>query len=90
LPIKAEATTDGFFIHGGRRRIVGPELDSNPVASNEKRRILDLAGTVNWQKAKHSLYVIELRPQVFNEEKLLERNLAYIPGVRPCVSERGQ
>jgi hypothetical protein len=50
-----------------------------------KNPILDLAGEVNWQHARHNLYVVKLRDEIFKEErKFSKANPHWLPG-QPCV-----
>jgi hypothetical protein len=49
------------------------------------RPILELAGSVNWNYADRSLYVVELNPKVLDwERRFFEANLHWIPG-KHCV-----
>ena len=52
-----------FFLRGGKRIVSGstPQLEA---AENPHHRVLELAGTTNWERADRHLYVVELRPEV--------------------------
>lgn len=69
-----------FFLRGGKRILHGstPGLER---AEDPHHRILELAGTANWARADHYLYVVELRPEVFERERnFFEANLHWLPG----------
>jgi hypothetical protein len=75
-----------FFLAGGRRTldttIAELDLVTGPAAENP---ILDLAAQTNWRNVHHNLYVIELRPQIFDlESRFAERNPQWRPG-KLCV-----
>jgi len=75
------------FLGSGKRTldttIAEQDLVTGEAAPNP---ILDVAAQANWQHARHNVYVIELKPQIFSvEHKFLEENLSYIPGAKPCV-----
>jgi len=87
LSVDPDSTVVAFFIHGGRRCIdkrVG-HLEDAATPEDGVRRVLDMAARVDWHRANHNVYVIELRHDVFNERRFLEKNLGYIPGAKPCV-----
>ena len=75
-----------FFLRGGKRTldttIAELDLVTGPAAAH---RILDLVVQVNWQHAHHNLYVIELRPEIFEKEgRFFEANPQWLPG-KLCV-----
>jgi hypothetical protein len=75
-----------FFLGGGKRTldttIAELDLVTGDAAVNP---ILDVAGQANWAKADRNLYVVELRPTVFEKErKFFEGNPHWVPG-KMCV-----
>jgi hypothetical protein len=71
-----------FFLGGGKRTLVTTvaELDlvTGPAAVNP---ILDVASQANWQHADRNLYVVELRPEIFERERrFFEKNPNWLPG----------
>ena len=75
-----------FFLRGGKRILDTTIPTLIPLLKYEgKHPALELAGQVDWDNAHENLYVIELRPEVFNERKFLEANRGDVPGVRACV-----
>jgi hypothetical protein len=75
-----------FFLGGGKRTLdtTIAELDLVTGAA-ALHPILDIAGQVNWQHAHHNLYVVELRSEIFeNERRFSEANPQWSPE-KPCV-----
>ena len=75
-----------FFLGGGKRTldttIAELDLVTGPAAAQP---ILDLAAQANWQNAHHNLYVIELRPEIFEKERrFVQANPGWLPG-KLCV-----
>ena len=75
-----------FFLGGGKRTLntTIAELDvvTGKAATNP---ILDVAAQANWQHAHHNLYVVELRPKIFEiEQRFFEKNPHWLPG-KLCV-----
>lgn len=75
-----------FFSAGGKRTldttIAELDLVTGGAAANP---ILDIAEHANWQHAHHNLYVVELRPEIFEkEQRFSEANPHWLPG-RLCV-----
>jgi len=69
-----------FFLRGGKRILYNstPQLEHT---ENPHHHILELAGAANWARADRHLYVVELRPDVFErEQKFFEANLHWLPG----------
>jgi hypothetical protein len=69
-----------FFLRGGKRILYSstPQLEHT---ENPHHHILELAGAANWARADRHLYVVELRPDVFEgEQKFFEANLHWLPG----------
>ena len=75
-----------FFLAGGKRTldttIAELDLVTGEAAVNP---ILDVVGRVNWAKADRNLYVVELRPTIFEaEQRFSEKNPHWLPG-KLCV-----
>ncbi len=75
-----------FFLGGGKKTldttIAELDLVTGEAANNP---ILDVAGQVTWRHAHHNLYVIELRPEIFERERRFsEANPRWVPG-KVCV-----
>jgi hypothetical protein len=75
-----------FFLAGGKRTldttIVELDLVTGAAALDP---ILDLASQANWQHAHHNLYVVDLRPTIFEKERrFFEANPHWLPE-KPCV-----
>jgi hypothetical protein len=79
------AATEAFFAFGGRQRVAQEDLIPAPSVSGTIARVLDVAGAADWQRARHNVYVVELRSVVFNDQRFLAKNLHYVPGTKPCV-----
>jgi hypothetical protein len=46
---------------------------------------MNVAARAQWQRAHHNVYVVELRPEIFtNERRFFEANPQWLPG-QPCV-----
>jgi hypothetical protein len=72
-----------FFLRGGKRIIQG----SSPALeyADDHHPILEIAGSANWDRADPNLYVVELKPKIFDwEQRFMAANLHWIPGKR-CV-----
>jgi hypothetical protein len=73
-----------FFLRSGKRILYRSTPDLKH-AGDPHHRILDLAGTVNWKHADRHVYVIELRPEVFErEQKFAQANPHWLPG-KLCI-----
>jgi len=75
-----------FFLGGGKRtldtNIAELDLVTGKAAINP---ILEVAGRVQWKDAHHNVYVIELRPKIFEmEQRFAEKNPHWLPG-KLCV-----
>ena len=70
-----------FFLAGGKRKLDTTIAELDLVTGQAAvSPILDLAGQANWQHAHHNLYVIELRPTIFEKERrFFEANPQWIP-----------
>ncbi len=79
LPIGERGKVTVFFLRGGKRTL----LSSFPLLEqvvDPRDPILDIAGTANWNRANHNVYVVELAPKVFEkEERFAEANPHWIP-----------
>ncbi len=75
-----------FFVGGGKRTLDTTIAELDPVTGEAaKNPILDIAEDANWQHAHHNLYVIELRPEIFEKERrFFEANPQWLPG-KLCV-----
>jgi hypothetical protein len=72
-----------FFLHGGRRTFYSSSSELEQVDFHHP--ILELAGSVNWNYADRNLYVVKLKPKIFEwEKRFFEANLHWIPG-KLCV-----
>jgi hypothetical protein len=80
------AKVNVFFLGGGKRTLVTTITELDVVTGNTaKNPILDVAAQANWQHARHNLYVVELRPEIFERERRFsEINPHWLPG-RLCV-----
>ncbi len=68
-----------FFLRGGKRILLSsfPQLEQ---VVDPRDPILDIAGTANWNRANHNVYVVELDPKVFEKaERFAEANPHWIP-----------
>ena len=70
-----------FFLRAGKRRldttIAELDLVSGPAALSP---ILDIAAQANWRYAHHNLYVVALRPMIFEKERrFFEANPHWLP-----------
>ena len=75
-----------FFLGGGKRTldtsVAELDLVTGPAAAHH---ILDVAAQANWQHAHHNLYVVELRPTIFEKERrFFEANPHWLPE-KQCV-----
>jgi hypothetical protein len=69
-----------FFLRGGKRILSGSSSQPEPT-ENPHHRVLELAGAANWKHADRNLYVVDLRPEVFERERhCFEANLHWLPG----------
>ena len=75
-----------FFLGGGKRTLVTTVTELDLVTGNAAvNPILDVAAQANWQHAHHNLYVVELRPEIFERgRRFAEKNLHWLPG-KLCV-----
>jgi len=75
-----------FFLAGGKRMLETTIAELDLVTGKAAMNlILDIAGQVNWQHAHHNLYVVELRPEIFEKEhRFSEANPHWLPG-KLCV-----
>jgi hypothetical protein len=75
-----------FFLAGGKRTLDTTIAELDLVTGEaSKNLILDIAERANWQHAHHNLYVIELRPEIFEKERrFFEANPQWLPG-KLCV-----
>jgi hypothetical protein len=76
------ARVTAFFLGGGKRKLdtTPAELDlvTGPAAAQP---ILDLAAQADGRHAHHNLYVVELRPEIFEkEQRFAQANLGWMPG----------
>jgi hypothetical protein len=80
------ATVTAFFLGGGKRTLDTTIAELDLVTGNAAMNaILDVAAQANWQHAHHNLYVVELRPEIFEgEQRFSEKNLHWLPG-KLCV-----
>jgi len=68
-----------FYLRGGKRILSGDNPQLEPV-DDPHHRVLELAGATNWKHADRNLYVVELRPEVFERERtFFEANLHWLP-----------
>ena len=75
-----------FFLGGGKRTLdtTNAELDLVTGAA-ATHPILDVVAQANWHRAHHNLYVVELRPEIFERERrFFEKNPHWLPG-KLCV-----
>ena len=75
-----------FFPGGGKRTLNTLIAELDVVTSNAAiNPILDVAAQANWQHAHHNLYVVELRPEIFEKERrFFGENPHWLPG-KLCV-----
>jgi predicted GIY-YIG superfamily endonuclease len=75
-----------FFLGGGQRTPDTTKVELDLVTGKAAvNPILDVAAAANWQHAHHNLYVIDLRPKIFEMERgFAENNPHRLPG-KPCV-----
>ena len=75
-----------FFLSGGKRTLNTLTAELDVVTGNAAiNPILDVAAQANWHHAHHNLYVVELRPKIFEiERRFLEKNPHWLPG-KLCV-----
>ena len=75
-----------FFLAGGRRILDTTITELDVVTGNSAvNPILDVAARSNWTNADRNLYVVELRPTIFEKErKFFEANIHWMPG-KLCV-----
>jgi hypothetical protein len=80
------AKVTAFFLCGGTRTLDTTIAELDLVTGEAaKDPILDVVVRAQWQRAHHSIYVVELRPEIFtNERRFAEANPQWLPG-RPCV-----
>jgi hypothetical protein len=73
-----------FFLRGGKR-ILYRSTPHLKRTGDPHQPILELARTVNWKHADRHVYVVELRPEVFEEErKFAQANPHWLPG-KLCI-----
>ncbi len=75
-----------FFVAGGKQTLDTTRVELDLVTGAAAQHpILDLAEAANWQHAHHNLYVVELRPEIFERERRFpEANAHWLPG-KLCV-----
>ena len=71
---------------GGKRTLDTLVAELDLVTGNAAiNPILDVAAQANWQHAHHNLYVVELRPEIFQRERrFFGKNPHWLPG-KLCV-----
>ncbi len=70
-----------FFLGGGKRTLDTTIAELDLVTGDAaKNPILDVAGQADWAKADRNLYVVKLRPAIFEaERRFSEKNPHWVP-----------
>ena len=72
-----------LFSVGGKRIVYSSSPNLEKIDGCHP--ILEIAGSANWNRADRNLYVVELKPKIFEwETRFFEANLHWIPG-KLCV-----
>ena len=78
---------DVFFLRAGRRRVDTRQIRIvfGAQVLEREAKILDAAALANWALARHSVYVVRLRPEVLELKKFAKNNPPQTPGQERCL-----